>query len=1071
MARVLVVDDEKGMRISLQKFLVLEGHEVYTAEGASKATQILHSKPFDIVITDILLPEITGLDLLLALRSDFPTLKIIMITGEPSVDSASQAVRMGAFDYLAKPISRKDICKVVDSAIKIKILEDENSKYRKELESRVQERTQKVLEYSSRLKEIAENTRQFPVSQDEADLASRVLDLLAKNMEAEGGSFFLRDDNTLRLLCALDPGHQVDAIPLPPKKGSVIWKIFQKKEAFAVNNINENIEIKRSGWNGYKDGSLLALPFTNSDGEIFGMVTLHNKTIPPFSEQDIELGRIIASHTMGNLETLKANRLKRESEERYRALSERSRTGIFVHADGTLVYVNSCLVEMLGFDYDLSNDIMQKSVISYIHPDDRELVTSRIEARLRGEDPPSHYECRLIDKRGNIVWVDMSISMISHRGKPAIMGNMMNITDRKYAEKELEFQAKLIDQLKDSVVAVDMDGKVTYVNEIEIDASEYSKEEFLNMQIHDLGIPHKKRVAERENDITLAFDQTLKHGEWEGNLIAYTKSGKSRILKARSWLLKDENNESYGAIAIATDITEHKNIEEAYKALVNNSLLGLAVFQNQKIIFANKKMESITGCTEQELLNFSREEILSNIHSDDYEYLEKVVLPEMYTREPTTAEFRIVRKDGTVRWLNSFTSPIEFNGLPAFQIAYHDNTDKKIAEESKLSLEEELRYSQKMDAIGRLAGGVAHDFNNLLTGISGNASLAKYELDKTSPAYAPITEILQTTRRASSLTNQLLVFSSKKILETGVHNLNSIVVNMEKILKSLIGEDVELIISACNQDINIEADLVQIEQVILNLVVNGKDAMPDGGRIDVKTSAKTFDEETIINHVTLPKGKYAVVSVVDTGAGMSEETISHIFEPFFTTRRKQGGTGLGMSTAYGIIKQHKGAISISSKPNEGSEFKVYFPLCDKPVDEIDIPFSESKMQGGSETILVVEDDEIVKDITVRILERVGYTAIAASNGEEALEKAKEIDYNLQLLVLDIIMPGMDGFQLAEKFKNEHNINKVLYISGYAESKIADRGVALESIAFLKKPFSPESLASSVRELLDKTEHK
>lgn len=1071
MARVLVVDDEKGMRISLQKFLSLEGHEVFTAEDAAKATQILHSRHFDIVVTDIVLPDVTGLDLLLALRSDFPTLKIILITGQPSVESAAKAVRMGAYDYLAKPINRKDICKVVDSASKIKILEDENRKHREELEQRVRERTRKVLEYSERLKEIAENTKKFPISNNEHDLAEMVLDLLAKNMGAEGGSFFLRDGNTLRLLCAIDPGHQVDAIPLPPKEGSVIWQIFQKKEAFAVNDINKNQEIQKSGWNGYKDGSLLALPFTSSDGEIHGMVTLHNKTVPPFSKQDIELGRIIASHTMGNLETIKANRSQRESETRYKELSERSRTGIFLHSEGQLVYVNNFLIEMMGFEGGVLPPDVNKAVIDFIHPKDKALVKQRIEARSRGEEPPSHYEVRLIDIHGKTIWVDMSISTLTHNGKPAIMGNMINITDRKNAEKEIEFQAKLIDEFKDSIIVFDLDGQITYVNDVELSITEFTREEILQLNIKDVLQPE-----EVKNDTSLslevAFKEAIKEGEWRGDLSILSKSGRLRILRTKLWLLKDEENEPYGVLGLGCDITEQKSLEQAYEALVNKSLQGLAIFQDENIVFTNTAFEKITGYNTETLKALSGNNFFEVIHPEDREYFSKTIIPAASEQnEELMSEIRLIRSDGSIRWVELFIAPIRFKGRPALQIAFYDNTARKEAEYERKKLEEELRYSQKMEAIGRLAGGVAHDFNNLLTGISGNASLAKYDLDESSTAYDSLNEIVNAARRASSLTNQLLTFSRKQVVDARVINLNETIKSIETILKSMLGEDILLEIILPQSNINIHADPTQIEQILLNLVVNSRDAMPNGGSIILELTTKRWKEDNRTQHTSLEPGNYAVIKVTDSGMGMTEETISHIFEPFFTTRRKQGGNGLGMSTVYGIVKQHKGRIEINSRINEGSEFRVYLPVSDQEEEEIILPSYEQEIIGGKETILVAEDDAIVKNITVKILEKLGYKVLHAANGEEALEIADKYGSEIDMLLTDIVMPGMDGFELAKETKNRHNIYRVIYTSGYSENKIKNKEIRLDESNFIKKPFTPEHMASKVRQILDTTNQK
>ncbi|MCU1267054.1 MAG: domain S-box-containing protein [Acidobacteria bacterium] len=380
--------------------------------------------------------------------------------------------------------------------------------------------------------------------------------------------------------------------------------------------------------------------------------------------------------------------------------------------------------------------------------------------------------------------------------------------------------------------------------------------------------------------------------------------------------------------------------------------------------------------------------------------------------------------------------------------------------------EEQLRQSQKMDAIGQLAGGVAHDFNNLLTVITGYSELTLRRMSKDDPLRSNIEGITSAGLRAAGLTRQLLAFSRQQILQAKVLDLNVVVKEMDRMLQRLIGEDIDLLTLLQPSLGQIKGDPGQLEQVLLNLVVNARDAMPRGGKITIETSHKYLDEAYAREHVAVQPGHYVVLTVSDTGIGMDAETQKRIFDPFFTTKEIGKGTGLGLSTVYGIVKQSGGSIWVYSETGRGTTFKVYLPRVDVVIESEELTDGSPAVRGGVETILLVEDDESVRQLAVETLESYGYVVIAAAGGEEGLRICSERKGNIDLMITDVVMPRMSGRELAEQLAAIRPEARVLYMSGYTDDAIIRHGILEQNMPFIQKPFLPDALALKARELLD-----
>jgi two-component system cell cycle sensor histidine kinase/response regulator CckA len=422
--------------------------------------------------------------------------------------------------------------------------------------------------------------------------------------------------------------------------------------------------------------------------------------------------------------------------------------------------------------------------------------------------------------------------------------------------------------------------------------------------------------------------------------------------------------------------------------------------------------------------------------------------------------WRHVRKDKSVMSVEIASHTLEFSGRDAVLVLAHDVTERK-------RLETQLQQSQKMEAIGLLAGGVAHDFNNLLTAIMGYTQLIQLGLDPASQTRRDSEEILKAAERAASLTRQLLAFSRQQVLELRVLDLNAIVADMDKMLRRMIGEDMDLLTAPAADLGPVKADPGQIEQVLMNLVVNARDAMPHGGKLTIETANVELDEGYARARVDLKPGPYVMLAVSDTGCGMSAEVVARIFEPFFTTKALGHGTGLGLSTVHGIVKQSHGHIEVYSEVGQGTTFKIYLPRLEAGAELLARrERGVVEQMGGTECVLLVEDEEIIRRVLAQSLERHGYRVLEAADGSEAIALCERPNQPIDLLVTDVVMPLMSGPELVQRVLSKRSDLRVLFISGYTDRALIHHGLRAPGTAFLQKPFTPDTLMQKMRALLD-----
>ena len=611
----------------------------------------------------------------------------------------------------------------------------------------------------------------------------------------------------------------------------------------------------------------------------------------------------------------------------------------------------------------------------------------------------------------------------------------------------------LLEQTQESV-AVGVDGKVVYANPACVAMFRYERPVVGEDISSFYAAPDRKRVEEVVRQLT-------RSGTSPELYEAVGQRGDGTTFDVEIRVTPVEWEGKSGAQAIVRDISVRKRMEadlrsseERYRLLFERNLAG--VYRSTvdgRMLECNRAFAQMTGYS-------SPAEVLAQpavaFHADPparKEFIERL------RREGSLLNYENQgrRKDGSLIWAIENVSLIRSeDGTEEVLLGtVFDMTERR-------KLEEQLLQSQKMEAVGRLAGGIAHDFNNLLTAVSGYTELLIGQLDEGDPRLESAQEIRQASRRAAALTQQLLAFSRRQVLEPRVLDLNAVIANMERMLRRVIGEDVELTTSLSPGLWRAKADPAQIEQAILNLVVNARDAMPRGGHLTLETANVELDAQV----PSSAPGPHVMLAVSDTGVGMDTEQQARLFEPFYTTKERGKGTGLGLSTTYGVVKQSGGSIWVYSERGQGTTFKIYLPRCEDPLDVTQEFAPPAIPLTGTETALLVEDEPEVRRLVEKILSMQGYTVISAANPAEAIALSRARTSAIEILVTDVIMPGMNGRELARVLATARPTLRVLYMSGYTDAVIAQEGVLEPGTAFLAKPFTPDALARKIREVLD-----
>jgi|GEM_PF-2470799 PAS domain S-box-containing protein len=617
--------------------------------------------------------------------------------------------------------------------------------------------------------------------------------------------------------------------------------------------------------------------------------------------------------------------------------------------------------------------------------------------------------------------------------------------ERQVIRTHLEY---LVKHANDIILLMDQEGNLQEVNDRAVAAYGYTREELLQLNIRDLVQTSETPTLLQWNREDLAREGKI----FEGYHLH--RNGRSFPVEVSVNLIQVEEKEYFQEII--RDITERKQAEEAFQALVNHAPMGIFIVQNRKFAIVNPGFEKISGYSEKELIG---NDSLSLVSSEYRQEVRQKAVAMLKGESQLPYEFPIITKERGAIWVMEKLASTVYQGQRAALGYFLDISEQK-------KLESQFLQAQKMEAVGRLAGGVAHDFNNLLNVITGYSEIMKLELKKQDQLCHYVEEIGKAADRASSLTQQLLAFGRKQIIQPRIINLNELISGMDKMLPRLLGEDLNLITLLDPALGAVKADPGQMDQVIMNLAVNARDAMPRGGNLTIATENVFLDDAYAREHLEVTPGPYVLLAVSDSGTGMDAATLAHIFEPFFTTKEPGKGTGLGLSTVHGIIKQNRGHIWVYSEPGRGTTVKIYLPRVEEAPMPLQPPEPPTTSLQGTETILVVEDDESLLNFISQALRTYGYTVLEARHGSEAILVCERHQGEIHLLLTDAVMPGLSGGELLERLAPLGRKMKVLFMSGYTEDFAALQGLLAAGVPFLQKPFRMATLAQKVRELLN-----
>jgi two-component system, cell cycle sensor histidine kinase and response regulator CckA len=789
----------------------------------------------------------------------------------------------------------------------------------------------------------------------------------------------------------------------------------------------------------------------------------------------------------------------RQSESRFRALAEHASTAIYIYGKA-FHYVNPATERLFGYTR-AELMAMEDPWSTLVHPEFRDLTFQRSEARLRGESVPSHYEFKIITKSGDTRWVDFTSSAqpIQFAGKAANVAIAVDVTDRKAGEQietalyRIAAIASSADDPQElfagihSTVSQLMDARNFYLALYDASSNLLSFPYFVDEKDK---APEPRSLMKGLTEYLLrtgqpllatpeVFSRLVASGEVEtvgsnsldwlgvplkigettfGVLVVQSYSPSVRYGEREKEILTFVSQNVASAIQHKRSQQALRDSEVRYRTLVQSAVYGIFGWSlDDRFTDVNPALVAMLGYG-------SAEEVLALRMTEDV-YLDPTQHRDIVASLQTAGQLRGVeaqwrRQDGktiTVR-LSGRSLREETGRGGAFEMIVEDITERRL-------LEDQLRQSQKMEAIGQLAGGVAHDFNNLLMVIKGNSQLLLEKLHTADSRRAGVEQIQKAAERAASLTSQLLAFSRKQVVAFRVLDLATLLTNMEQLLRRLLGEQIELRIET-NDDLgHVKADPGQVEQIVLNLALNARDAMPEGGKLILQVSNEDLGEHYGTEQASVRPGRYVQLAVTDNGTGIESGILPHIFEPFFTTKPVGKGTGLGLSTVYGIVKQSGGYIWASSELGKGTTFRVYLPRVDQPVESPIVLESRTGSHRGSETVLLVEDEEGVRSLIQMVLGRNGYKVIECRNAEEALRAIEGARASIHLLLTDLILPRMSGRELAERVSAARPDIRILYMSGYTDDSVLRHGVLDSKSAFLQKPFSMELLLQKVRDVL------
>lgn len=643
------------------------------------------------------------------------------------------------------------------------------------------------------------------------------------------------------------------------------------------------------------------------------------------------------------------------------------------------------------------------------------------------------------------------------------------IVERRQAESALRLERDRVQRYLDAaevmLLNLDVAGRITMINRKGCDLLGWTERELLGRYWIETCLPARIRDEMRERLGRLGPEPSVLENP------VLTRSGQERLIEWRNTVARGDAGQAIGTLSSGTDITERsaalealRTAEERMRFALENAEVGIwDMDYTTGALTWSETLEAQYGM-QPGTFGGTFEAFLEAVHPEDRDDVRETVGKAMESGADFIIQHRTVWPDGTVRWLSgSGRIVLDDQGQPLRGVGISQDVTRR------RSLEAQYLQAQKMEAVGRLVGGIAHDFNNLVTAILGYCELLLADLEEGDPRREDLLEVQKAGESAAGLTRQLLAFSRQQIIEPVLLDLNEVVAGMRAMLVRVIGEDVRIVLSLEPDLGRLEADRGQVEQIVMNLAVNARDAMPGGGTLTLQTANALLDEDYADTHVSVAPGRYVALRVTDTGTGMTPEVKARLFEPFFTTKGLGKGTGLGLSTVHGIVAQSRGSIGVYTELGLGTAVNVYFPVADVPAAALEGPPAAPAPRAGTQTVLVVEDVKELGDVTRRLLERLGYSVLLATDAEEALDLFDRTP-SIDLVLTDVVMPGVSGPELSRRLVERRPGLKVIYMSGYTEDAIVHHGVVRPGVDLIHKPFTSETLSRKFQEVLDRKGH-
>ncbi|MBI5394012.1 MAG: PAS domain S-box protein [Verrucomicrobia bacterium] len=1010
--RVLLIEDSEDDALLVMRELRRGGYEpaCHRVETAKAMAAALDQQPWDIVLCDHSLPNfnsIAALDLLKRRGLDLP---FIIVSGSIGEDLAVAVMKAGAHDYVMK-----DRLGRLGPAVKRELREAETIRQRKRAEEA-----------------LRANEEMLRLLMDSTAEAIYGLDM--------DGRFTFCNASCLRLLGYADARDLL---------GKNMHALIHHSRADGTPLAEDDSGIRRSSRQGNgshagghvywrADGTCFPVEYwsypVRRDEKLIGVVvTFFDITERKRAEGALKLFRTLVDRTNDAIEVVDPE------------------TGRFLD-----INEKGCL------DAGYSREEFLALRVPDIDPTVNQSTFTKLVERLRKTGGLT-WEGLRRRKDGSTFPVEVNIKYV-RLDQDYIVSAVRDVTARKQAEADLQAAEQkyhgIFENAAEGIFQSTPDGRLLTVNPA-----------FAAM--HGFDSPAECLASVRDIAHQLYFNpEHLKKFQHEleerGEVRGYEnqarrKDGSVMWVSTSARVTRDPQGRVLYYEGFVEDITERKRVEQEHVRLVTameQAAEAVMITDVQGTIqYVNPAFEKIAGYTKQEAIG-QNPRILKSGKQDAAFYQQ--MWATLTRGEVWHGHFINKRKNGTLYKEDVTISPVRD---PAGQIVNYIALKLDVTHQGEL--EAQLRQAQKMEAVGRLAGGVAHDFNNLLTIILGHSELILRHMPPSDPTHERIEEVKRAGERAAELTRQLLAFSRKQVLQPRVLDLNTVVADLGKMLHRLLGEDITLSTTLAPALAHVSADPGQMEQILVNLAVNARDAMPGGGRLTIETANVNLDEAYTHEHMEVTPGRYVMLAVRDTGTGMTAEVKAHLFEPFFTTKEVGKGTGLGLATVFGIIKQSGGHIIVESEAGKGATFKIYLPVTIEAAPAQTAPKPAAKPRRGTETILLVEDDEHVRGLLHACLTGEGYKLLEASNGAQAIEKFGTHPYPIHLLITDVVMPALGGHALVQLLQPMHKDMRVLYISGYSDAHLMQSRIMTKGAAFLQKPFTPDDLVRKVRDVLDK----